>query len=159
MIRPAVPADLNRVLRIERAAFSAPHWPWEAYERMLAPAELVQRVLLVEEAGEDIRGFAGGSLVAGEAQLESIAVAEGARRQGLGRELCGAFLEWARTQGAESVGLEVRAGSEGAQRLYSSLGFRPVGRRLRYYTNPVEDGIAMLCLLEQKTNLPAGGPA
>lgn len=152
MIRKAVPRDLEAVLRLERAAFSAPHWPWEAYEQMLAEGGAIQRVLLVAEtAAEEILGFAGGSLVLGEAQLESIAVAAAVQRQGVGRQLCRAFLDWARAGRAGSVALEVRASSEGAQRLYSGLGFRAAGRRPRYYQNPVEDGILMLCVLEENS--------
>ncbi len=155
MIRRAVPADLDQVLRIERAAFTSPHWPWEAYEQMLTDGEHVRQALFVEVAGEQVRGFAGGSLVVGEAQLESIAVQESLRGQGLGRELCLAFLAWAAANDASHVELEVRAASLGVQRLYASLGFAVVGRRPRYYSNPVEDGILMRCPLEQKTNTPA----
>lgn len=147
MIARATPADLDQVLRIERAAFSAPHWPWEAYEQMLEDSDEVQRVLLVETQNELVLGFAGGSVVAGEAQLESIAVSEAARRQGLGRALCAAFMEWAAECSATSISLELRAASEGVQKLYVSLGFQAVGRRPRYYSNPVEDGILMRCLL------------
>ena len=153
MIRRATAADLNQILRIERAAFTAPHWPWEAYEQMLERSEHVQRTLLVDVLSGAVRGFAGGSLITDEAQLESIAVLESTRRQGLGRELCAAFLDWAQGHGARSVGLEVRAASEGVQRLYAGLGFFVIGRRPSYYSNPVEDGILMSCVLEQKTKL------
>ena len=157
MIRRATSADLDQVLRIERTAFTAPHWPWQAYERMLADDEDVHRALLVDSEQDEIRGFAGGSLVAGDAQLESIAVRDSARRQGLGRELCAAFLAWAFANGARHVGLEVRAGNDGPQRLYASLGFRAIGLRPRYYSNPVEDGILMRCGPEE-TNAPGLQP-
>ena len=156
MIRRATPADLDQVLRIERAAFTAPHWPWTAYEQMLDDSETIQRALFVEVDEEQIRGFAGGSLLLEEAQLESIAVLDSARRQGLGRELCLAFLSWSREHGAWQVELEVRASSDGVQRLYTSLGFEPVGRRARYYSNPVEDGIVMRCTLEENTKPQPG---
>ena len=150
MIARATLADLDQVLRIERAAFTAPHWPWEAYEQMLGDSANTRRVLLIETQDEQVLGFAGGSLVAGEAQLESIAVCEAERRQGLGRALCLAFLQWARACDASSVSLEVRAASVGVQKLYASLGFAVVGLRPRYYSNPVEDGILMQCLLDPK---------
>lgn len=166
MIRPATKADLDQVLRIERAAFTAPHWPWEAYEQMLADDGPMRRTLLVEVEVEvelemeadQVQGFAGGTLLYQNAQLESIAVAENARRRGLGRALCMAFLDWAQHLGADTVGLEVRAGSVNVQRLYGALGFRPIGVRPRYYTNPVEDGVLMECRLEQKTNLRTPDP-
>ncbi len=147
MIRLATAADLDQILRIERAAFTAPHWPWDAYEELLSDSENIRRVLLVDLQDDRVTGFAGGSLVVAEAQLESIAVSETARRQGIGRALCVAFLGWAQANAATSVNLEVRAASESVQKLYASLGFVVVGRRPRYYSNPVEDGILMQCLL------------
>jgi len=41
------------------------------------------------------------------------------------------------------VELEVRAGSLGARRLYEGLGFVEVGRRVRYYDEPVDDAVLM----------------
>ena len=76
-------------------------------------------------------------------ELESVAVAVAERRRGLGRAMCEAVLEWCEAQGAAEVELEVRAGSEGAIRMYRRLGFEPEGIRRRYYTQPTEDAVLM----------------
>jgi len=73
-------------------------------------------------------------------------VGAGARRRGVGRALCEAVLGWSREMRCERIRLEVRA-SNPAVRLYEGLGFREVGRRLRYYRDPVEDAVLMEFLL------------
>ncbi len=50
---------------------------------------------------------------------------------------------WAKGEGAEAIGLEVRAGSAGAIALYAGLGFVEVGRRVGYYERPSEDAVVM----------------
>lgn len=52
-----------------------------------------------------------------------------------------------RRASAESVLLEVRASNEPALALYTSMGFRQVGLRKRYYSNPEEDAVLMTLTL------------
>jgi ribosomal-protein-alanine N-acetyltransferase len=47
----------------------------------------------------------------------------------------------ARKRGAEAILLEVRESNCAARALYAKVGFREMGRREAYYTNPVEGGI------------------
>ena len=53
------------------------------------------------------------------------------------------MIQWSRQVGAEEVGLEVRASSDAAIRLYRRAGFAPYGLRPGYYTDPWEDGLLM----------------
>ena len=57
------------------------------------------------------------------AGIQSVAVAPDARRQGLGTELTGAALKWARLRGATLAWLQVSAGNTAALALYERLGF------------------------------------
>ena len=144
MIRVAKVDDLEQVLEIERASETAPHWPLEEYVRILEAASgPVRQVLFFAETG----GFAVGRVLDAEAELESVVVRAAARRQGLGRALCVAVLNWARTEGAATIALEVRLASQGPQRLYESLGFVRVGIRPRYYSDPTDDAVLMRCRL------------
>jgi ribosomal-protein-alanine N-acetyltransferase len=96
------------------------------------------------EQGEGLLGFAVGVVhPAGDAELESIAVAEGARRCGIGEALCLAVANWCVAQGATELLLEVRASSAGAIALYAKAGFAAVGRRARYYSQPEDDAVVM----------------
>ncbi|HCQ65593.1 MAG TPA: 30S ribosomal protein S18 alanine N-acetyltransferase [Rhodobacteraceae bacterium] len=78
-------------------------------------------------------GFALGRAVAGEAELVTVAVDPGARRQGQGRALLAAFDAQARALGAETAFLEVAADNTAAQGLYRATGWVVTGRRKAYY--------------------------
>ena len=81
-------------------------------------------------------GFLIGRVVAGEAELITLAVHPAARRQGIGGRLVAQFLAEAAGRGAESVFLEVAADNLPAQNLYASKGFEPKGKRRGYYRTP-----------------------
>ena len=80
---------------------------------------------------------------AGEADIMSVAVAEDARGQGVGRALLEELGRSAAARGAQSVFLEVRVDNPVAIRLYERAGFRPVGRRPRYYQPGDVDALLM----------------
>lgn len=151
-IRAAGLPDIEAVFALERATPTAPHWPNSAYQAILA-GEIFspRRCLLVASVNgqPSVLGFAVGIVhPAGDSELESVAVAEPLRRRGIGSALCVAVAEWCRQQGARELLLEVRASSIGAIALYRNLGFDPVGRRPRYYHQPVDDAVVMRLLLQ-----------
>ncbi len=141
-VRPAKLSDLPRILEIERNSETAPHWSEGDYLRILEGATGVRRRLFIAErssANQAPIGFAVASLT----ELESVAVDPPERRQGAGRALCLAAIQWTREQGTQALELEVRVSSHGAIDLYRSLGFTETGRRPRYYQEPVEDAVLM----------------
>jgi ribosomal-protein-alanine N-acetyltransferase len=77
-----------------------------------------------------------GRVVAGEAELLTVAVDPDQRRAGLGGALVGAFLTEAVARGGESAFLEVAEGNTSARALYTACGFAPAGRRRDYYHRP-----------------------
>jgi [ribosomal protein S18]-alanine N-acetyltransferase len=137
-VRSGVAADLEAVVALERVVATAPHWGEAEYGAMVAQqGGGLRRCLFVAEAAGGLVGFAVGKVIGSErdclGELESVVVAAGARRGGVGRALCEAVVDWCRGQGAATMELEVRAGSAGAIALYSGLGFVGVGRRRGYY--------------------------
>jgi len=163
-IRPAAPADIERIVALDRATESLPHWPVAAYAAALEPATGTHRCLFVAETGQDLAGFAVASITRIEtpdaaellAELESVAVAISSRRSGIGRALCLAVIDWALQQGAAAIELEVRSRSEGAIALYRQLGFAAAGRRASYYRDPLDDAILMR--FEPEPDQPAAQP-
>lgn len=116
--------------------------PWSAAEmaEMLAsPFSFA----LVEPSG-----FLIGKVVAGEAEVLTIAVDPAARRQGVGGRLLARFLEDARARAAEVAFLEVAADNDAGLRLYHSAGFVQTGRRRGYYHLP--DGAAVDAIVMQR---------
>ena len=87
-------------------------------------------------------GYAGGWVVDGDVQILKVGVDPAFRRRGIARELIGRIASDARSLGAQTCSLEVRAGNEGAQALYTSLGFESLGVRPRYYSDG-EDALIM----------------
>jgi len=145
MVRRALANDLESILAIERECAEAPHWSQAVWLAVLAEEEGSEpaRGSFVSEGRDGVVGFAVVSCSCGVAELESVAVAERVRREGVGRVLCRVAMEWAQGRAAEVIELEVRASSMGALALYRSLGFRETGVRRGYYRDPMEDAVLM----------------
>ena len=90
-----------------------------------------------------VAGFALASIVAREAELETIAVAADGQRRGAGGFLLRALVDELRTAQASELILEVRASNRTALGFYKAQGFEETGRRLRYYADPEEDAVLM----------------
>ena len=88
-------------------------------------------------------GYLCGSIIGDEFHISNIAVDPSLRRRGLGTKLLLSALVEASHYGATSASLEVRASNRAAQSLYRNFGFTELGRRRRYYSDPVEDAIIM----------------
>jgi ribosomal-protein-alanine N-acetyltransferase len=150
IVRRGVPTEVDAILALERACAEAPHWSESEWKATLVGQEDDEgpvRATYVGEGEGQVIGFVVVSCFDGVAELESVAVAEAARRQGTGRALCEAAIAWSRARGARVMELEVRALSGGAQALYGSLGFRESGRRSGYYRGPMDDAVLMCAQL------------
>jgi ribosomal-protein-alanine N-acetyltransferase len=89
-----------------------------------------------------------GRVVAGEAELLTLAVDPRSRGQGIGTELVKRFLAEALQRKAESAFLEVAADNTAAKALYARSGFVTVGRRPAYYRladGESVDALVMVC--------------
>ena len=133
-------SNLGAVMALARRSPGAPHWPRQIYENAM---EQRQTTALVAVDGDQLAGFAVGTLVLDVCQLESIIVAEEFRRQGIGAALLQAIIAWSRQWSAQRVELEVRAGNAPAIALYERIGFLRDGIRRGYYRDPQEDALLM----------------
>jgi ribosomal-protein-alanine N-acetyltransferase len=145
LIRRASSADLHAILALEQACAEAPHWTRTAWQSTLSHNHetAYPHTVFVAEHQDGVCGFAAATCADELAELESVAVSEPARRQGIGRAVCRHVIDWSREMGARTIQLEVRASSQGALTLYRSLGFVEQGRRRQYYQNPAEDAVLM----------------
>lgn len=124
--------------RLHAACFTLPP-PWSEAE---IAATLARPICF---ALTEPQGFLIGQVVAGEAELLTLAVDPETRRQGTGRRLVKAFLAEARARAADSAFLEVAETNLAARALYESAGFRQTGRRKGYYraAGQIVDAILM----------------
>ncbi|WP_172120354.1 ribosomal protein S18-alanine N-acetyltransferase [Actinomyces faecalis] len=140
--------DLAEVSHLERELFGGEAWSASllADELQAATGPEADRGYVVVVDGDGVVvGYAGlwfgdGR---GEADLLTIATVPAARRRGVATSMLRAVVRQAREAGCAGVLLEVRASNEAAQTLYARHGFRPLGRRRRYYSAPVEDAVVM----------------
>lgn len=138
-IVPLREAHLDQVLDIE-AQTSPAGWTRAIFRNELARPDT--RCYLIAELADHVVGFAGVQLMAGEAHITTVAVARSHRRRKLATRLLVALLREARARGAHAATLEVRLHNRAAQRLYATVGFRPVGVRPKYYDGS-DDAIIM----------------
>jgi ribosomal-protein-alanine N-acetyltransferase len=139
------PADLDRVIEIERNLKQAPHWPHSAWISVLDPLSSPPRIALVAEdpSTGKVAAFAVASLLPPQAELELIAVASEAQRRGVARFLFAALTEELKARHVTEVCLEVRASNRPALAFYLDQGFIETARRPRYYADPVEDAVLL----------------
>jgi ribosomal-protein-alanine N-acetyltransferase len=86
---------------------------------------------LIDQRG----GMLLGRIASDEAEVLTLAVAPGARRQGIATGLLRAARSEAARRGAICLFLEVATGNAAARALYQREGFVEVGRRRRYYAD------------------------
>ena len=127
MVRWMREEDLDAVAELEQLSFSIP-WSYE--------------YLIFEENGK-AAGYLNFRILAGEGEIERVAVHPQWRGRGFGRKLMEAMVEYASSQGVAEITLDVRAGNERARNLYESCGFVNEAIRRNYYRKPTEDAIIM----------------
>ncbi|MGA7573609.1 MAG: ribosomal protein S18-alanine N-acetyltransferase [Terriglobales bacterium] len=135
-LRSAVFNDVPPILAVERQAPGAAHWTEEQYGKLLGSGVVV----VAEQAGQ-ICGFVCAQVVAGEWEIENLAVAPAFRRRGVGGELLRELSRRAENEAAPAILLEVRESNRPARQLYEKHGFREESYRRAYYREPVEDAI------------------
>lgn len=139
-IRDAEEADAEAVTALwtEAYADAGPEGRREPYSLQEYFAVATSATVAVAEEGDELvavvalfpPGAPGRSVAGpGEAELARLAVAEGARRRGVGRELVERCAAQAREFGAEGIALWSRPYQTDAHRLYESLGYRRAPER------------------------------
>jgi len=138
-MRLAASADLVRVVEIERASFSDP-WSAAAFRSALDEERINFHVAVRDGV---VVGYAVSWCVVDEAELANLAVVPTLRGQRVGAALLDRAMADARAAGCVVMHLEVRESNAAARALYQSRGFGMVGRRKRYYREPVEDALIL----------------
>lgn len=136
--------DLSAVAGIEQETLSP--WSLSILEEELRARH--RRQLIVEFPGGRIAGWCACRTVWPEAELLKIAVVEGERHHGLGTLLLEALFKELRGQAYSELFLEVRARNVAALQFYKKLGFRQVGLRSGYYSDPADDAVLLRKELE-----------
>ena len=132
--------DIPAILALEADTLSA--WSWEHLEDELQQPAGFQFVVR-NTALEIIQAVLYGRIMADEAEILKLSVAESVRKKGVGSQILDFVLNYCRTKGVKNCFLELRASNTAARNLYEKRGFFRVGSRKNYYDEPVEDAILM----------------
>ena len=139
LLRPMRMEDLLPVAQMEQLCFSD-SWSEKLLEDSFSG--VLDHWFVAEGQGK-ILGYCVLRIIAGEGEIQRIAVHPECRKQGIGRKLMEAMVQTAREMGVREMTLEVRCGNQAAVCLYESWGFQKEAVRKDYYHDPLEDGIIM----------------
>lgn len=129
-------AHVAEIAEIEVQSFKT---PWSA--QMIAD-ELknpLANYFVIEKDGQ-VLAYMGYYRILDEAHITNIAVKPDEKRKGYGKALLSFVLDEMKGNGVSKVTLEVNEKNVAAIRLYESFGFRPAGRRKKYYEG-VDDAL------------------
>lgn len=131
-IRPARPADLDALVRLEAAGFQHDRLSRRSLRHLLTRANASN---LIAEDGDTVVGYCTVlyKRATALARLYSIAVAEAARGLGVGAALVEAAEADALEHGCIAMRLEVHVGNPAAAALYRRLGYEDLERIHDYY--------------------------
>ncbi len=165
-IRPARPADLDAIVRLDQGSFSDP-WPrsgwfyelndnpnaylWVAENGVVTTSVVSGTTEVVTALGRsgiptgngEIIGLLAAWLVLDELHIGTLAVQADHRRRGIGARMLEVGLREGIAHGITLSHLEVRKSNLSAQALYHRFGFEIVGERKRYYADNYEDALLM----------------
>jgi ribosomal-protein-alanine N-acetyltransferase len=130
-IRPVRDNELAELARLHEESF-ADAWDERALKDLLASGATAS----VAQLDGRIAGFILFRTASDEAEILTIAVAPGVRRNGIGRALVTEAASVAAQAGATRLFLEVGANNAAGGALYAGLGFVPAGHRKGYYRAP-----------------------
>ena len=142
-ITPMTESEIEGIAELEKECFSEPWSALSLKEELLNPNA---RFFAATQGGE-VLGYIGCILVCGEGSITNVAVKKSARRMGVASRLLEALIEALKSEGAESIFLEVRHSNTAAQKLYEKFGFNICGERRDFYRNPTENAYIMKLLL------------
>jgi ribosomal-protein-alanine N-acetyltransferase len=136
-VRRLTYGDLPSVLSIERRSFPTP-WSLAMFVLELSKPS---GICLAATADDGLTGYLVCSRYADVWHLMNVAVAPETRRQGIATMLMQRLFEQAGDDARFT--LEVRTSNDEAIAMYRRFGFRPAGRRRRYYHDNGEDALIM----------------
>ena len=133
--------DVLAICAIETACMPMP-WSYDSIYDDVVNKE--HAIYFVAKDGENnIYGFGGIYLLAGDAHIVNIAVLPDKRTKGIGRKLLNTMMSYAKAVPCEAATLEVRVSNKAAIHLYETYGFKTEGMRKAYYRDTHEDAYIM----------------
>jgi len=141
-IVPMTEVHIDRLMVHEHELFGTESWSADSYRAEIADTGSRYYIAL-EDAAEQLLGWAGLLIAADQAEILTVGVATAAQRRGLARRMLAALYAEAIRRRARELFLEVRVDNRPAISLYESEGFARIGVRRGYYENGRVDAVVM----------------
>jgi ribosomal-protein-alanine N-acetyltransferase len=147
-IRAANKHDIDAILEIETQSFPS---PWRRFDFQFYLQEFPHAFFVCEKE-DSLIGYVVASIHQENSRypvgrIDSIAVTQEARRQGIGTQLMRRLFKALKNKGCREVLLLVRVSNNTAQQFYRSFGFQQKSQLKGYYDG--EDGLVMATELER----------
>lgn len=140
--------EVNEIAVLQSETFTNP-WSADSLRWEIANTDVARLyVMRADEPGNAepvLIGFCACWVILDELHINSLAVADRWRRQGLASRLLREVCRDAIGAGATQATLEVRRSNTAALALYERLGFTCEGVRKDYYQTPREDALVLWC--------------
>ncbi|MBQ1229010.1 MAG: ribosomal protein S18-alanine N-acetyltransferase [Firmicutes bacterium] len=140
VIRRGEEKDILAIEELEKQCFATP-WSYESLKYDIV--ENNRALYLVAEIEGEIVGYVGIWKIVDEGHITNVAVSPAHRRKHIASALLETLFRVTERAGVVQHTLEVRAGNEGAIKLYEGFGFKEAGLRKGYYEDNGEDAIIM----------------
>lgn len=140
VIRRGEEKDILAIEELEKQCFATP-WSYESLKYDIV--ENNRALYLVAEIEGEIVGYVGIWKIVDEGHITNVAVSPSHRRKHIASALLETLFRVTERAGVVQHTLEVRAGNEGAIKLYEGFGFKEAGLRKGYYEDNGEDAIIM----------------
>ncbi len=139
-IRKMIADDAPSVAELEAAIFPDPWKQKDIFSYICMPDGMCYSAV----ADGNVVAYIIGRVIPPEGEVYRIATREGYRRKGIAYRLLDYAVKCQKGRGLESLFLEVRSKNIPARNLYRSYGFREIGLRKNYYSDPTDDAVVML---------------
>ncbi len=144
MTRPTIRSmrrgDVAAVTALEAETFTMP-WSDATFRGLMRRKDV--DALVAVENDDTLVGYAVAWGVLDQGELANLCVRPEQFGSGLAARMLEEVLERLAARGVSQCFLEVRESNARARRFYERHGFREVGRRKRYYTDPDEDALVL----------------
>lgn len=139
--RIAVYEDCEKMAELDSECFKK-GWSVHSYRRELDGSKN-SLYIIAENEKKRLVALAGIVYVAGEAEIERVAVERFYRGRGIAAHILGLLLKDADDKGVFDITLEVAESNRNAIGLYKRIGFKVEGRRNGYYAETGENALIM----------------
>jgi ribosomal-protein-alanine N-acetyltransferase len=131
---------LDGVAEVDKLSFALP-WSRDSFEAEVSRNDFARYVVAVSD--DQVIGYAGVWIIAGEGQITNIAVHPDSRGVGAACKMLEALIDICIAESVRDMTLEVRVSNTPAINLYKKYGFAEEGIRKQFYEDNKEDALIM----------------